>query len=260
MSGAVRDEGAGRVALVTGCGAPDGIGFAVARALAATGARVALTSTTGRIHDRLAELGGTGAGHMALVADLTEAGAADRLMAAVTAGLGAPAILVNNAGMVQTGRRDRLARIEATGDADWQRHLAINLSTAFYLTRAVLPAMQASGYGRIVNVASVTGPLVAIERTAGYAAAKAAMCGLTRTTALENARHGITCNAVLPGWIATGSSSPAELRAGRRSPAGRAGTPDEVAACCAFLAGSGSGYVNGALLVVDGANSLIEMK
>lgn len=247
----------GLVALVTGAGGADGIGFAVARMLAKSGVRVALAATSARIHDRLADLG---PGHASFIADLTDSAAANRLVANVQESLGAPTILVNNAGMVQTGRRDRPARIEAVTDADWQRHLALNLTTAFNMTRAVLPAMQAAGFGRIVNVASVTGPVVTIERTAGYSAAKAAMCGLTRTTALENARHGITCNAVLPGWIATGSSSPREITAGRRSPAGRPGTPDEVAACCLFLASPGASYVNGAMLVVDGANTLVEMK
>lgn len=248
---------AGRIALVTGAGSADGIGFATARALARAGARVAITATSARIHDRVAELG---PGHAAFTADLTDSAQVTRLIKEVTEALGPPAILVNNAGMVQTGRRDRLARIERVTDGDWQRHLALNVTTAFNVTRAALPAMQAAGYGRIVNVASVTGPVVTIERTAGYSAAKAAMTGLTRATALENARHGLTCNAVLPGWIATASSSAAELRAGKRSPTGRPGTPDEVAACCVFLASEAAAYVNGAMLVVDGANSLVEMK
>ncbi|WP_284165291.1 SDR family NAD(P)-dependent oxidoreductase [Frigidibacter sp. SD6-1] len=246
-----------RIAIVTGAGSEEGIGFAVARALAEAGARVAVTATTERIFDRAAELG---PGHAGFIADLTDAGAANRLVAEVTERLGPPAILVNNAGMVQTGRTHRLRRIEATGDEDWRRDLDLNVTTAFHMIRATLPAMQAAGYGRIVNVASVTGPVVAIEKAAGYGAAKAAMCGLTRGVALENARHRITCNAVLPGWIATGSSSKAEIAAGRRSPTGRPGTPGEVAACCLFLASAGASYVNGAMLVVDGANSIVEMK
>jgi len=120
--------------------------------------------------------------------------------------------------------------------------------------------MQAAGYGRIVNVASVTGPTVAIAGAAGYGAAKAALCGLTRTVALENAARGITCNAVLPGWIATGSATEEEAEAARRSPAGRGGTPGEVAACCLFLASRAASFVNGAMLVVDGANTLVEGK
>lgn len=252
MSGA-----SGRVALVTGCGSAGGIGYAVARALAAAGARVAVTATTARGHDRAAELG---PGHAGFVADLTDSGAAGALVAQVTATLGPPEIVVNNAGMIRQGRRPRLRATERMSDEDWQADLAMNATTAFNVIRACLPAMQRAGYGRIVNVASVTGPVVAIERTAGYAAAKAAMCGLTRTVALENARHGITCNAVLPGWIATGSATAREIAAGRKSPAGRPGTPDEVAACCLFLAGEGASYVNGAMLVVDGANSIVEMK
>ncbi|MCY1126396.1 SDR family oxidoreductase [Frigidibacter sp. RF13] len=246
-----------RVAIVSGAGSADGIGFAVARALAAAGAKVALTATTARIFDRAEALGPT---HAGFIADLTDAADAARLVAEVTERFGAPAILVNNAGMIQTGRAHRLRRIEATGDEGWQRDLDLNVTTAFHMIRAVLPAMQAAGYGRIVNVASVTGPVVAIEKAVGYGAAKAAMCGLTRGVALENARLGITCNAVLPGWIATGSSSKGEIAAGRRSPTGRPGTPGEVAACCLFLASSGASYVNGAMLVVDGANSIVEMK
>jgi 3-oxoacyl-[acyl-carrier protein] reductase len=130
----------------------------------------------------------------------------------------------------------------------------------FNCTRAALPAMVAAGYGRIVNMASVTGPVVTIDGSAGYAAAKAGVTGLTRATALEYARDGITCNAVLPGWIATESSSPREVRAGKACPTGRPGTPDEVAACVMFLASGGASYVNGAMLVVDGANTLMEMK
>ncbi len=246
---------AGRVALVTGAGSDGGIGFAVAQALVAQGAKVAITATTARIHDRARELGA-----FAAIADLTQPGAAERLLAEVEAALGPLAILVNNAGMVQTGRRVKRARLDALPDASWASHLALNATTAFRMTRACLPGMQARGYGRIVNIASVTGPMVGIEGSAGYMAGKAAMTGLTRATALENARYYITCNAVLPGWIATPSSSPKELRAGKATPAGRPGTPSEVAACVAFLASVSAAYVNGSMLVVDGGNTLQEIK
>ncbi len=246
----------GRTALVTGCGSEGGIGFAIARALVGAGARVAVTATSDRIHTRAAELGGV----FAMTADLTDPAAVTRLVAGVTDALGPVGILVNNAGMVQTGLRIKRARVEGLTDDAWARHLALNVTTAFHCTRAVLPGMQAAGYGRIVNIASVTGPMVGIEGSSGYATAKAAMTGLTRATALENARHGITCNAVLPGWIATPSSSPRELKAGRATPAARPGTPDEVAACALFLASEGASYVNGAMLVVDGGNTLMEMK
>jgi 3-oxoacyl-[acyl-carrier protein] reductase len=246
----------GRVALVTGCGSAGGIGFAVARALIAGGAKVAVTSTTARIHDRQAELGAAFAG----VADLTDATAVAGLFAQITQALGPVEILVNNAGMVQTGKPVRRAQVAGLTDAAWAQHLALNVTTAFHCIRAALPAMQAAGHGRIVNMASVTGPVVTIDGSAGYATGKAALTGLTRSVALEYARHGITCNAVLPGWIETESSSAREVRAGKASPAARPGTPDEVAACALFLCSDQAAYVNGAMLVVDGANTLMEVK
>ncbi|PZR00417.1 MAG: short-chain dehydrogenase [Cereibacter sphaeroides] len=246
-----------RVALVTGCGAADGIGFATARALSAAGARVAMTSTTARIFERLEELG---PGHIAATADLTRPEEVASLFADVEARLGPVAVLVNNAGMVQSGKRVKRTQVGGLSDAAFGHHLALNVGTTFNCIRAALPAMQAAGYGRIVNMASVTGPVVTIDGSAGYATAKAAITGLTRATALEYGRHGITCNAVLPGWIQTGSSSAREIRAGKASPAARPGTPAEVAACCLFLASTEASYVNGAMLVVDGANTLVEMK
>jgi 3-oxoacyl-[acyl-carrier protein] reductase len=246
---------AGRVALITGAGAEGGIGFACAQALRVAGARVAVTSTTDRIHDRARALEGNG-----FVADLTDPAAAARLVAEIEQTMGPIEILINNAGMIQTGRKVGRATIAAMSPDTWDHHLALNATTAFHMTRAVLPGMRDRGHGRIVNIASVTGPMVGIDGSGGYMAGKAAMTGLTRAVALENARYGITCNAVLPGWIATDSSSPREIRAGRASPAGRPGTPDEVAACAVFLATVRAGYVNGAMLVVDGGNSLMEMK
>lgn len=246
----------GRVALITGCGSPGGIGMAIARTLRDAGARVVITSTTGRIHDRAQDLGGV----PAFVADLTDPAQVARLLDGVVTAAGTPDILVNNAGMVQTGRRLKRSRIEALPPETFAQHQALNLTTAFLCIRAVLPAMIARQQGRIVNIASVTGPMVGIEGSAGYMAGKAAMTGLTRAVALENARHGITCNAVLPGWIATPSSSPRELRAGKASPTARPGTPEEVAHAALFLASDEASYVNGAMIVVDGANSLIEMK
>ncbi len=244
-----------RVALVTGAGSETGIGFAIARALVKAGARVCVTSTTARIHDRAAELG-----CMGHVADLTDPAQVTELFAAVAGTLGPVAVLINNAGMVQTGKRVKRAKLGGLSDADWAHHMALNIGVTFQCIRAALPAMQAAGFGRIVNIASVTGPLVTIDGSSGYSTAKAAITGMTRSVALEYGREGITCNAVLPGWIGTASSSAKEIRAGKASPAGRPGTPEEVAACALFLASDGASYVNGAMLVVDGGNTLIEMK
>lgn len=246
---------AGRVVLVTGAGSPEGIGFAIARALSAAGARVAITATSARIHDRGRELA-----CLSEIADLTDPDATTRLVDQVTGSLGPVEILVNNAGMVQTGKAVKDLPLHALGDADWAHHLALNLTTAFHACRAVLPGMAKGGYGRIVNIASVTGPLVGFPGASAYATAKAGVTGLTRSIALEYGGQGVTCNAVLPGWIATASQTEAEAQAGRATPLGRSGTAEEVAACALFLASEEASYVTGAMLVVDGGNSLQEMK
>ena len=245
----------GQIALVTGAGAPGGIGFAIARALVSGGARVCVSATTPRIHDRAAALG-----CVSHIADLTDPAQVAGLFAAVEARLGPVSVLVNNAGMVQTGKDVARQQLAGWSDADWAHHMALNINTTFHCCRAALPGMAARRYGRIVNISSVTGPLVTIDGSSAYATAKAAITGMTRSIALEYGRHGITCNAVLPGWIATESSSDDEIAAGNRTPAGRPGTPDEVAACAMFLASEESSYVNGAMLVVDGGNTLQEMK
>ncbi|MFC3086512.1 SDR family NAD(P)-dependent oxidoreductase [Tabrizicola soli] len=245
----------GRVALVTGAGSAGGIGFAIARALAQAGARVAVTATTGRVHDRAATLGCLG--H---VADLTDPAQVMVLFASVEAALGPVEILVNNAGMVQTGRDVDRARLAGWSDEAWAHHMALNINTTFHCCRAALPAMVSGGHGRIVNISSVTGPVVTIDGSSAYATAKAGITGMTRSIALEYGGQGVTCNAILPGWIATESSSEDEIAAGRRTPAGRPGTPDEIAACALFLASDEASYVTGAMLVVDGGNTLQEMK
>jgi 3-oxoacyl-[acyl-carrier protein] reductase len=144
--------------------------------------------------------------------------------------------------------------------ATWQAALARNLTSAFLVTKAAMPAMISRGWGRIIMVASVTGPVMAIRADVGYAAAKAGMVGLTRGAAVDTARHGITVNAVAPGWIATGSQTPEERGQGQATPAGRSGSPDEIASAIAWLASPGASYITGQYLIVDGGNSIAEQR
>ncbi|MFM8908956.1 MAG: SDR family NAD(P)-dependent oxidoreductase, partial [Actinomycetota bacterium] len=138
----------------------------------------------------------------------------------------------------------------------WNESLARNLTTCFLVTRRALAAMPDGG--RIVNVASTTGALQAGLGDVGYNASKAGIIGLTRAVSLEVASRNITVNAVAPGWIATGSQTPAEAKAGAASPFGRSGTPDEVAAVIEFLCRADASYVTGQMIVVDGGDALPE--
>lgn len=248
----------GRVAIVTGCGSASGIGVATARALGHLGATVVVTATGDHVHDRVAELGGEGLHVQGIPADLTSMSGAQAVVDFAASEVGAPTILVNNAGMTSQGNVVESGSAVDISEEQWHRGLQRNLDTAFFMSRAVIPHMREQSFGRIVFVASVTGPLMAMRGEAAYAAAKAGMVGLMRSIAIDEAPHGITANVVAPGWIRTGAQTKPEQVEGEHVPVSRSGEPAEVASTIAMLCSPGSAYTTGQVVAVDGGNSISE--
>ena len=258
MEGKRRLEG--KVAFITGVGSPKGIGFATAKIFAREGAILAVTSTTTRINRRVEELLALGFTAAPYIADLTELKQTKKIVNEILKKFGRVDILVNNAGIAPIGSKVEYKNFVEQTEEDWEKGININLKTTFNPIKAVLPEMLRRGYGRIVNVSSVTGPIVSNPGETSYSAAKAAILGLTRSLAIEVGKQGITVNAVAPGWIATDALTEGEIEGGMNTPIGRPGTPDEVGHLIAFLASDDSGYITGQLIVIDGGNTIQEYK
>jgi 3-oxoacyl-[acyl-carrier protein] reductase len=238
----------GKVAIVTG--ASRGIGAAIADTLAAAGARVAGTATSeagaAAITERLGAIAPDCAGY---VLDVNEPGAAEALVKAVGDDLGAPTILVNNAGIT---RDQILMRMK---DEDWDVIMETNLRSVFRLSKACLRGMMKARGGRIVSIASVVGA-TGNPGQSNYAAAKAGMVGFSKSLAREIASRNITVNVVAPGFIDTDMTQALD-ESQRESlmsdiPLQRLGTPDDIAAAVLFLVSEQGGYITGQTLHVNG--------
>ncbi len=249
-----------QVCLVTGAGSESGIGFCTAKILAQLEGKIALISTTDRIHRRVEELRALGAEAKGYVADLMDRAQVENVISQIVSDFGTIDVLVNNAGMVQIGGEEDFAEfLDVTYDS-WDESINRNLTLCFNVTKNVLPVMKAKKYGRIVNVSSVTGPVVSNPGEAAYSAAKAAIVGMSRSIAIETAKDNIMINNVLPGWIATASQTESESAGGLNTPAGRGGSPEEVANMVVFLASKEASYITGQSFIVDGGNTIQEYK
>jgi 3-oxoacyl-[acyl-carrier protein] reductase len=239
-----------KCALVTG--ASGGIGGAIARAFYAQGAKIGLSGTRkGALEELAAELGSNA---FVIPADLASKEGPSQLIKDADAVMGGVDILVNNAGL----NRDQLAL--RMSDEDWQIVLDVNVTSAFRLSKACLRSMMKKRWGRIISISSVVG-ITGNPGQVNYAASKAAMIGMSKSLAQEVASRGITVNCVAPGFIETPMtnvlSDDQKKKLLSRIPAGRLGSPNDVAGACIYLAGEEASYMNGQTLHVNGGMAMI---
>lgn len=243
-----------RIAVVTG--AAHGIGAAVARRLAADGMAVCvLDLDEAACRTVVTEIEAAGGRGLAVGADVSDETAAQRAVDIVVAGLGAPTVLVNNAGII----RDNLL-FKMTAD-DWDAVMNVHLRGSFLMSRAVQSHMIAHGWGRVVSMSSTSA--LGNRGQANYAAAKAGVQGFTKTLAVELGKFGVTANAVAPGFIETAMTAATAARMGvpfeefrtaaaAGIPVGRTGTPEDIAHTVSFLVSEGAGFVSGQVIYVAG--------
>jgi len=245
----------GRAALVTG--AARGLGRAAAVRMLAGGAAVALNVRRAEQAAALAgDLAPFGERATVVLGDVADSAAVAAMVGEVVARFGRLDVLVNNAAAAYS------TRFEQISEEEWRRALDVNLTAAFLLIRAALPAMKANGYGRIVNLSSTAGKSVSTLGGAHYTASKAGLLGLTRAAAKELGPFGITVNAVCPGLIDTEltrehATSEALAAYARSFPIQRLGSPEEVADLIAFLASESAGYITGAAIDINGGDLMI---
>jgi 3-oxoacyl-[acyl-carrier protein] reductase len=237
-----------RIAIVTGSG--QGIGREIALALVERGASVVISDINAASAEKVAaEIAAANGKSIAITADITAQDEVARLVEQTISAFGQIDILVNNAGIT----RDTL--LMRMSDADWDQVLTTNLKGAFLCTRAVIRHMIKQRWGRIINIASVVG-LIGNAGQANYAAAKAGLIGLTKSTAREFAARGVTANAIAPGFIDTEMtqklSDNARQEFLRQIPLGYPGTPRDVANAVCFLASEEARYITGHVLNIDG--------
>jgi len=242
----------GRVAVITG--AASGMGLAISRRLAAQGHRVGVLDLDGDGAERAAaELAGTGAQALSAKVDVTDRGAVDEAVERVRTELGPVEIMVTSAGL------DGFTPFLDIMPAQWDRMLAVNLTGTFHCLQAAVPDMLAAGWGRIVTISSSSAQSGA-RNMAHYVASKGGVIGLTKALAAELAPHGITVNTIPPGSVETPMTRRAEAAGNLPSsevlaqmiPVRRTGTPDDVAAACAFLCSEEAGYITGQQINVNG--------
>ncbi len=241
-----------RVAVITG--AASGMGLAVARRLATNGDRVALVDLDRPAVEGAADdLRTSGSDAIAIPVDVTDREAVDTAMATVRDELGPIGIMVTSAGF------DEFATFTDITIEAWERMLSINLTGTFHCLQSAIPDMVAAGWGRVVTISSSSAQSGA-ARMAHYVASKGGVVGLTKALALEYAPHGITVNSIPPGFIDTPMVRRAEARGDlpdidavvARTPVRRAGTPEDIAAACAFICSEDAGYITGQLIGVNG--------
>ena len=241
----------GKVAVVTGAG--HGIGREIALSLAQSGAEVVVTDVSDEIFEVGKQIESLGSKALPIKCDVTELDQAAMVEEQVAGKYERIDILVNNAGIYPMK-----PFLEMTDD-DWNRVLHINLNGAFHCTKAILPKMVKQRYGKIVNIASIAGAVVAFQNLAHYSASKAAVAGFTKSLALEMAQYGININAVAPGPIDVGAMTPdSEMykQSVKGIPLGRMGIPRDIANLVVFLASDEASFITGQCIVSDGGYTL----